>query len=242
MVLFQKPADPQPSKPAVAPPPAPVQPTPAPNGQPGKESIKVIDDPTFLTRPPAALQREKVFQQFNSDDQLRKRVTHELAEEQLVRDLKTWEEKKNDDPTKGPKPTYEMVLARKKFPETPPPGKPGEAYVTKAVRESYPPARYAIEPVYVVHRRLYYEELNSERYGWDTGFAQPLVSTLAFYKDVLLWPAKLASYPCDRYDASAGKCLPGSPVPYLIYPQEISLFGATVGAATIVGTAGFVFP
>lgn len=262
MVLFQKPADPPPTqKPNVAPlptptTPAPVQPaTPAP-GQPlttqppvpgvtdqaGKDVLKLLNDPTFLNRPPAALQREKVFRQLSSDELLRKRVVSELAAEQLERDLREWERKLPTDPQKGPKPTLEMALARQKFPETPQPGKPGDAYVTKAVRENYPPGRALLEPAYVVHRKLYFEEKNAERFGWDAGIVQPVISSAYFYKDILLWPSKLASYPCERYDTSAGKCLPGYPVPYYIYPEEISLFGATVGAAAIVGTAGFVYP
>lgn len=242
MVLFQKPAEPPPTKPAALPQPAPAAQPPIVLKDPIDKNILLeVFNPSFRPGPPAALPRAKV-SQLLSDDELRKRILDELAEEQFTRDLRDWQAKKDDDPTKGPKPTLEQVRARLKFPDTPPVGKPGDAYVTKVIREAYPAGRLGIEPVYVVHRKLYFEELNAERYGWDTGFAQPIVSTLAFYKDVLLWPAKLASYPCERYDVSAGKCLPGNPVPYYLYPQEISLFGATVGAGAIIGTAGFVFP
>jgi hypothetical protein len=100
-----------------------------------------------------------------------------------------------------------------------------------------PPMRMLLEPGYVVHRRLYFEDRNSERYGWDVGFAQPLLSLGIFYKDVLLYPAKHASNRRERYDTNAGKYMPGSPVPYLLYPPEITLAGYAVGAAAIVGTA-----
>lgn len=106
----------------------------------------------------------------------------------------------------------------------------------------YPPLKLGIEPGYVVHRRLMFEEKNAERYGWDAGLAQPLVSTLYFYRDTLLWPAKLASNRRERYETSLGKCLPGSPVPYKVYPLEIDAFGAAVGVAGFYTGIGYLLP
>lgn len=105
----------------------------------------------------------------------------------------------------------------------------------------FSPMRAQLEPGYVVHRRLYFEEKNSERYGWELGIAQPVVSTLAFYKDTLLLPSKFASNLFERYDTSAGKCPPGSPVPYFLYPPEIDILGGSFGAGVFVGAA-FLFP
>ena len=89
------------------------------------------------------------------------------------------------------------------------------------------------EPNYVVYRRLYFEDKNSERYGWDLGPIQPLVSTLCFFKDVALWPHNFASYPCRRFDTSAGQCLPGDPVPYICYPPEFTTAGLLAEAGVI---------
>jgi hypothetical protein len=214
MVLFQKPADQPPAKqPNVAPLPTPVPGTAGqPAGQPptippvtqqGKDVLKVIDDPKFLTSPPTAFGRDTVFQ-LESNDQLRVRIVNELGKEQLDRDIRDWKLKEGD-PKRGPMPTLEQALARLKFPQSPPSLKPGDSYVTKAIRESYPPARSLLEPNYVIHRKLYFEERNAERFGWDCGIVQPVVSSVYFYKDILLWPSKLASYPCERYDTSAGK-------------------------------------
>lgn len=107
--------------------------------------------------------------------------------------------------------------------------------------EMTPPRQVLLEPGYMVHRRLFFEEKNAERYGWDLGFAQPFVSVGYFYKDLLLWPSKLGSNLHERYSTNAGKFLPGSPVPYYLYPQEITLVGASLGAAAIIGTA-FLLP
>jgi hypothetical protein len=98
-----------------------------------------------------------------------------------------------------------------------------------------------LEPGYVVHRRLMFEEKNAERYGWDFGMAQPFVSAAYFYKDLLIYPMKLASNIHERYDTSAGKALPGSPVPYLLYPPELTFGGMAIGSMAIVGTV-FLLP
>lgn len=116
----------------------------------------------------------------------------------------------------------------------------GETYVPKT--SSYPPSRAYYNSLHVVHRRLHFEEKNAERYGWDLGFIQPLVSTLYFYKDVLLWPNSLASG-CHYgwWDTNAGKCLPGSPTPYFLYPPGLTLTGTAFEGAVITGAA-FIFP
>ena len=104
-----------------------------------------------------------------------------------------------------------------------------------------PPRQSFLEPGFVVHRKLYFEEKNAERYGWSLGMAQPFVSAAYFYKDLLLWPTHMASNFRERYSTNAGKFLPGSPVPYYLYPPEVTLFGLSVGTAAILGVV-FLFP
>jgi hypothetical protein len=159
---------------------------------------------------PSAFSRDKVFR-MESDTQLLDRVVKELRAEGLE------------------------YVTFKGLPTLEPLAPPGTPYRPKTM--SYPPVKQLIEPNFLIHRRLYFEEKNAERYGWDLGIVQPVVSTLYFYKDTLLWPAKLASHPFERYDSSAGKCLPGSAVPYYLYPPDVSLFGAGVGGAVITGAA-----
>lgn len=124
------------------------------------------------------------------------------------------------------------------FPKLPDVTRPGSVI---GPRLGSNPLTVALEPGYVTHRRLYFEELNSERYGWNLGMVQPLVSTVHFYKDVLLWPSRLTSNVWERYDTNAGKCLPGSPVPYYLYPPELTIHGGFWGAVTFVGM-GFILP
>lgn len=98
------------------------------------------------------------------------------------------------------------------------------------------PVVCAVEPSYVVYRRLYFEEKNAERYGWDLGMFQPAVSTLYFFKDIALLPHNIATYPCRRFETNAGQCRPGDSVPYLCYPPEFTSSGllAEVGAIALL--------
>jgi len=89
---------------------------------------------------------------------------------------------------------------------------------------SFAPQTTYEEPSFVTYDRLYFQDKNAERYGWDLGFIQPILSTARFYGDVALLPFRFAAQPCSRFDTSAGECLPGDPVPYTIYPPGISVF------------------
>lgn len=112
----------------------------------------------------------------------------------------------------------------------------GQVYKPKT--GTYPPMQVTYVPTYIIHRRLHFEELNSERYGWDLGIIQPFVSTLYFYKDFLLWPNSLASG-CvyGFWDTNAGKCWPGSPTPYFLYPPGLTITGSAFEGVIITGAA-----
>lgn len=127
------------------------------------------------------------------------------------------------------------------FPAAKPVVPPGTPYVAKT--GSYPPLTEYIEPAFVVHRRLHFEEKNSERYGWDLGIIQPFVSAAAFYKDALLWPNSLASgLEVGFWDTSAGKCLPGTPVPYYLYPPGLTVTGMAAELGVFTGGAFILNP
>ena len=105
----------------------------------------------------------------------------------------------------------------------------------------FPPLTEVVEPHYVCYERLFFEDKNSERYGWDLGFVQPVLSAGIFFWDVAWLPYKLGVDPGRKFECSAGYCLPGDPVPYLVYPPRLSLTGTIFEAGTIV--AGFgIFP
>ena len=74
------------------------------------------------------------------------------------------------------------------------------------------------EPNYVCYKRLWFEQKNSERYGYDYGVLQPYISAGVFYTDLALLPLHWLTDPCRWYDCSAGRCLPGDSVPFLWNP------------------------
>jgi hypothetical protein len=106
---------------------------------------------------------------------------------------------------------------------------------------AWPKQQTFAEPNYVCHRRLYFEQKNEERYGWDLGVIQPIVSTAYFFGDFVTLPYKFGTEPCRWYECSAGQCLPGQPTPYLIYPPQPSITGIVTEAA-IVGALFAIFP
>jgi hypothetical protein len=120
---------------------------------------------------------------------------------------------------------------------------PEEPVVTGGgpLTRAFPPAQELVEPYYVCYNRLYFEDLNSERYGWDLGFLQPVVSTGLFFFDVAFLPYHMAMEPCRCYECSSGYCLPGDPVPYLIYPPEWSVTGTMAEIGVIAGLIA-IFP
>jgi len=113
-------------------------------------------------------------------------------------------------------------------------------------REPFPgrqwePMAEVIEPAYVCYGRLYFEQINSERYGWDFGCLHPLVSVGIFYFDVLTLPYHAGTDLCRRYECNAGYPLVGEPVPLRLYRPKLSATGALSEAATVALLA-VIFP
>jgi hypothetical protein len=105
----------------------------------------------------------------------------------------------------------------------------------------WPTAHEYAEADYVCYRRLLFEQKNFERYGWDLGVITPIVSALDFFGDFILMPYHGFTDPCRCFECSAGYCLPGDPVPLLLYPCEPSVTGALAEAATVAAVLA-IFP
>jgi hypothetical protein len=103
------------------------------------------------------------------------------------------------------------------------------------------PTRMEVAPYYLCHGRLYFQQINFERYGWDLGTFAPLISGLAFLYDFVTWPYHLATEPCRCFEYNNGWCLPGDPVPLLLYPLHVSPTGFVAEVGTIL-TLVAVFP
>jgi hypothetical protein len=116
---------------------------------------------------------------------------------------------------------------------------PPEPVIASGVYERHWPGRAEwTEPNYVCHCPLFYEQKNFERYGWDLGIITPVISGLTFYCDLLLSPYHALVHPEGCYECSAGYCLPGDPVPLLLYPPRwpisIESDPCLRGSATVV--------
>ena len=80
-----------------------------------------------------------------------------------------------------------------------------------------------------------------QRYGWDLGVLHPVVSSAIFLKDVVTVPYHLGTNPLRCRECNAGYCLPGDPVPLLLYPPGLSLTGTATEVATILALVA-IFP
>lgn len=91
------------------------------------------------------------------------------------------------------------------------------------------------------HKPLYFEEVQLERYGHEIGpILQPLVSTAHFFGNIAVLPYKMGIHPPNECQYALGYYRPGDCAPYMLPPVPISLRGAAVQAAAVVGGAALV--
>jgi hypothetical protein len=98
-----------------------------------------------------------------------------------------------------------------------------------------------IEPSYVAHRRMYFEQPNFDRQGWELGALTPALTTGKFFYDMVALPYHTWTEPLRHWDTSAGKCLPGDSTPFYCYPERFSVTGL-VGQVGAVAGGILVFP
>ena len=121
------------------------------------------------------------------------------------------------------------------FPEYPPLST--EPYAPRALATSV----VKVEPNYICHGRLYFEQPNFERVGWNLGPLTIGANVGVFYYDVFMLPYHAWTNPCCTYECSVGKCNPGDRAPLLFYREPFSVSGL-VGQSLAVGTGLFVIP
>ncbi|QEL16088.1 hypothetical protein [Limnoglobus roseus] len=227
--------------------------SPAP-GVPSLPPMGVPAIPTRLVRTPADEKDDAKAKQDEKDrEEARKRLDEETKRKEPPKATD-----RQSDLTKGTLPSRQNVFrltsdadldariqkestsGKNPFPKPAPLS--AEPLVYQAKTASYPPMKTFREPTYVVHRRLYFEEMNSERAGWEIGFLQPFLSAGYFYKDLFFLPHNAVSGLWkNRWDTSAGKCQPGAPTPYYLYPQGFTLSGLMFQATLLTGLP-FIFP
>ncbi len=114
-------------------------------------------------------------------------------------------------------------------------------------KERYKPRRFenmpgvTVEPSYVCHSRLLFEQPNFERAGYHFGILQPALVLGVFWYDVAMMPYHVFSDLHDRGESNAGKCLPGDPAPMLWPRERFSVTGLLGQSASILGMV-YLFP
>jgi hypothetical protein len=109
-------------------------------------------------------------------------------------------------------------------------------------RHHWQQRQLTVEPDFTFYHKLLFEDKNTERYGWELGELQPLLSAGKFFLDFALLPLKAGNMLCvGCTECSTGYCLPGDPVPLLLYPPEVTLTGTVVELGTIAALIA-IFP
>jgi hypothetical protein len=90
-----------------------------------------------------------------------------------------------------------------------------------------------VEPSYVCHRRLLFEQPNFERIGYDFGILQPGLHLTTFYYDLAMSPYHFWSNLSNRGECNIGKCYPGDPAPFTVPIERFSVTG-------VIGEMGFI--
>ena len=106
---------------------------------------------------------------------------------------------------------------------------------------NFPHMEERVEPGYVCHGRLLYEQPNFERIGYDFGILQPAICLGVFYYDTALLPYHVFSDLSCRGECNVGKCLPLDQAPLLLPIERFSVTGL-VGQAGAVFGGVFLFP
>jgi hypothetical protein len=120
---------------------------------------------------------------------------------------------------------------------------PAELPVSK---ETYKPREFArsvaqVEPLFVIHQRLLFEQPNFERGLYDLGIIQPAVNLGVFYYDLAMMPYHYWSDLRDCSESNLGKCLPGDQAPFRVPIERFSVTGA-IGEVGVIVAGGYLFP
>jgi hypothetical protein len=113
--------------------------------------------------------------------------------------------------------------------------------VDPITRAPFPHAPLEVEPSFVCHRRLLFEQPNFERIGYNFGVVQPFLHVTTFYYDMVLLPYHLWSDFSHRAECNIGKCLPGDPAPFTVPIERFSVTGI-IGEAGAIIAAAYLLP
>jgi hypothetical protein len=87
----------------------------------------------------------------------------------------------------------------------------------------------------ICYKPLYFEDVNTERYGWSVCIFQPAISAAKFYADLAFLPYHMTIDPPCSCEYPYGYALPGDRVPFYCYKPKIDGCATWVEAAVVVG-------
>lgn len=93
----------------------------------------------------------------------------------------------------------------------------------------------------LMHKPLYFEEVNLERYGHTAGpILQPVVSSAHFFANIAILPYKMGVHLPNECQYALGYYRPGDCAPWITQPVPLSLRGALFQAGAVAGTVALV--
>ncbi len=129
----------------------------------------------------------------------------------------------------------EPIISRESYEHVPYPR------LDPVTKQPYPRIAEVVEPCYVCHGRLLFEQPNFERIGYDFGMCQPGLQMATFYYDLIMLPYHINSNYKVRGECSVGKCLPGDQAPFTVPIERFSVTGV-IGEAAAVISGFYLFP
>jgi len=88
----------------------------------------------------------------------------------------------------------------------------------------------------LMHKPLYFEEVNLERYGHTAGpILQPVVSSAHFFANIAVLPYKMGVHLPNECQYALGYYRPGDCAPWITQPVPLSLRGALFQAGAVTG-------
>jgi len=98
------------------------------------------------------------------------------------------------------------------------------------------PAKITWKASNLMHKPLYFEEVNLERYGHTAGpILQPVVSSAHFFANIAVLPYKMGVHLPSECQYALGYYRPGNCAPWITPPVPLSLRGALFQAGAVTG-------
>ncbi|HBJ36847.1 MAG TPA: hypothetical protein DDZ51_19240 [Planctomycetaceae bacterium] len=93
----------------------------------------------------------------------------------------------------------------------------------------------------LIHKPLYFEEVNLERYGHTAGpILQPVVSSAHFFANIAVLPYKMGVHLPNECQYALGYYRPGDCAPWITQPVPLSLRGALFQAGAVAGAVALI--